>query len=435
MAMLIASPLFGQKPDEILATAKGVSFTTDSLSENVRKNYLGRTAAIAAERTRLLQALVQEIVLEAEAASIKTTADALISAELQKVADPPSSEIKTVFDANAGVFGDKTLEDVRPQIVAFLRRNSEQKALSDLTDRLKTKFKFKAGKDINAAALRPPDIIFSIAGRSVSSAEFEDRYKALIFDTKAAIIVQTLFDLENTIFSTLIEQEAKARNVDSSDLIAVEITNKMREYTDEERLSLQDAFKTRLFQKYAVKMLIKEPIPIAHKVSVDDDPAAGRTDAPVTVIMFSDFQCSACSATHPVLKRAIAAYRDKVRFVVRDSPLESVHENAFHAAMAANAARAQGKFFEYVEVLYRNQGTLDDASLRRFAAELGLNAKQFELDFNSEKNAAEIRKDIADGDRLGVRSTPTIFVNGVKAQRFSESAFRRMIDRALSRPK
>lgn len=430
-----AALLIGQKPDEVLATANGLTFTTNSLSENVRKNYVGREKAVAAERTRLLTSLVNEAVLEAEAKSANTAGDALIAAELKKVVDPPVTEIKTVFDANRAALGNKTLEQVRPQIVAFLRRNAEQQVLGGMAERLKTKHKFAAGKDINAADLKATDTIFSITGKTVTAREFEDRYKAHLYDLKAAIAVQTISDLENSIFSTLLEQEAKARNVGVGDLIAAEITNKLREFSDEERFALQDALRKKLFEKYSVKITVKEPEPVAHNVSVDDDPSLGKAEAPVTVIMFSDFQCSACAATHPVLKRALAAYGEKVRFVVRDFPLESAHENAFHAALAANAARAQGKFFEFVEILYRNQDSLDDASLKRFAAELGLNAKQFELDFTSEKAAAEVRKDMADGDRFGVRSTPTIFVNGVKAQGLSEGGFRSMIDQALARPK
>jgi protein-disulfide isomerase len=134
-----------------------------------------------------------------------------------------------------------------------------------------------------------------------------------------------------------------------------------------------------------------------------------------------------------VLKQTLAEYGDKIRFVVRDFPLENIHENAFQAALAANAARAQGKFFEYSEILYRNQDALDRASLVKYATELGLNAKQFELDFSDARTQAEVRKDQADGRSYGIGGTPAIFVNGIKVQRLSSQAFRRAIDRALSK--
>jgi len=147
--------------------------------------------------------------------------------------------------------------------------------------------------------------------------------------------------------------------------------------------------------------------------------------------MFSDFQCSACGATHPILKKAIANYPGKIRFVVRSFPLESVHANAWRAALAAAAAHAQGKFFEYIDILYTHQDTLDDASLRKYAADLGLNVKQFELDFNSEKTVALVRKDMADGESYDINRTPTIFVNGLSVRRLSAEGFKTAIDKAL----
>jgi protein-disulfide isomerase len=119
--------------------------------------------------------------------------------------------------------------------------------------------------------------------------------------------------------------------------------------------------------------------------------------------------------------------------VVRDYPLEDIHANAFNAALAANAAAKQGKFAEYAEKLYGNQKSLDKASLARFAMELGLNVKQFEIDFSDAAAAGEIKQDQADGESHGVGSTPTIFVNGVKVHSLSASAFRRAINRALTK--
>ncbi|MGB7208775.1 MAG: thioredoxin domain-containing protein [Pyrinomonadaceae bacterium] len=430
---LSAVSLLAQKPDEVLATATGLTFTQSSLSENGRKIYLGQAKILSSERTRLLSQMVDGLLLESEAKSSGAASDSLIAAELKKIAKPTEAEIKAVFDANKANFGEQTIDAVRPQIVAFLRQNAEQKTFRDLIERLKLKYKFAAGKDINAADLKPLESIFSINGKSTSSAEFDERYKAAIYDMRGEIADEIIADLENTIFSTLVNQEAKARSIEAGDVIAVEITNKMREFSDEERAELEGAFRTKLFTKFNVKIIVREPEPVAHNISVDDDPTTGKPTAAVTVIMFSDFQCSACGATHPILKKVIAEYGDKVRFVVRDFPLESVHENAFRSALAANAARVQGKFFEYIDVLYSNQESLDEASLKKYAVELGLNIKQFELDFSSEKTAAEVRKDMADGKHYGVGSTPTIYVNGVKVRRLSAENFRNVIGRALAK--
>jgi len=168
-------------------------------------------------------------------------------------------------------------------------------------------------------------------------------------------------------------------------------------------------------------------------ISTDDDPAKGNANAPVTVVMFSDFQCPACAATHPVLEVVLARYGDRVHFVVRDFPLTQIHENSFKAAQAAAAAHAQGKFFPYIELLYKNQNSLDTASLKRFASEIGLNRKQFDADLDGGRFADEVKKDMQAGLTYGVDSTPTIFVNGVKVRQLSVLAFRRAIEKALKK--
>jgi protein-disulfide isomerase len=149
--------------------------------------------------------------------------------------------------------------------------------------------------------------------------------------------------------------------------------------------------------------------------------------------MFSDFQCPACSATEPILRKVIEQYPGKIRFVVRDYPLTELHEHAYRAALAAAAANRQGKFFEYIAILYKNQDALDDASLTKYAAQIGLNAQQFEIDFKSDATAAEVKKDIADGESYHITGTPTIFINGVRMRALSAEVFKAAIDRSLAK--
>ncbi|MBK9155276.1 MAG: thioredoxin domain-containing protein [Chloracidobacterium sp.] len=421
----------GQVRETPLATATGMTFTADALPEEARKLYQGQQAVISSERIRLLSDLIRETLAELEAAAQKSTAEAILAAETQKAAAPTEALIKSTYDANRAAFEGRTLDQVRFQIVAYLKSNSEENALKDLTERLKKSHGFAVGKSINAADLKPSDVIFTAGGKSVTAAQFDARFAPHIYDLRAEIIDHVRVDLENAVFLSLIQAEAKSRNKAASDVIAAEITDKLKDFTDEERARIENAFRSSLFTKYAVRILLADPEPVAHKVSADDDPAWGSPSAPVTMIMFSDFQCSACAGTHPILKKLINEYGAKLHFVVRDFPLESIHENAFRAALAANAARQQGKYFEYIDILYRNQDDLDAASLKRYAEELGLNVKQFELDLSDEKAASEVRKDMADGVKHGARGTPTIFINGVKVVRLSPDGFRAAIDRAL----
>ena len=132
---------------------------------------------------------------------------------------------------------------------------------------------------------------------------------------------------------------------------------------------------------------------------------------------------------HPVLEEVLKSYGDKVRFVVRDFPL-SQHENARKAAEAANAANAQGKFFEYIALLFQRQKALDVPSLKKYASELGLDRARFDAALDRGVYAAEVQRDVEDGELYGVGSTPTIFINGVQLRALSVEGLREAIDKA-----
>jgi protein-disulfide isomerase len=422
-----------QKPDDVLATATGRTFTIRDLSAETQQAVSLLPTRLFASRTEALDKMISQRLLNAEAKVLGVSADKLIAREKAKIPNPTAVAIKTIYDANRNALGDLTLEQARKQIVGFLRREPEQKAFGLLIGRLMIKHKFVAGKAVNSTNLAPTDIVAIVNGQPITAKEYEESASVELYELQAEIGDLIVSDLDETIYSALVAEDAKSLGIDTGSLIAREITNKMKDFSEEELFGLKAALNSRLASKYKVNILYTAPNPIVQKISVDDDPFTGPADAPVTIVMFSDFQCSACSATHPILTNAMAAYPGSIRFVVRDFPLESIHENAWRAALAANAANIQGKFVEFIDILYKNQDALDTASLKKYAAELGLNVKQFELDFNSAKTAAEVRKDMADGESYKVSSTPTIFVNGVRVRNLSPGGFKAAIDRALSK--
>ncbi|MBP6004016.1 MAG: thioredoxin domain-containing protein [Pyrinomonadaceae bacterium] len=424
---------FAQTGTDVYATATGHTFKLADLSPEVIAAVNGLPANMAKLRTDLLEGMIGDALLAAEAKSQAITSEKLITSVTSKVAAPTAAAINKVYQANLAALDNKPLAEVRPSIVSYLKRDAQQRALIAYVGTLKTKYKAVKGMDVNAVNLKPTDILATIGAKTITAQQFEDANRIELFEAAADISDAVVDDLESRVLDTLINDEARSAGIEPTDYIAREITNKLKEYSDEERYALTDALQTRLFAKYKVNILYKQPQPLVEMISVDDDPAQGPSDAPVTVVMFSDFQCPACSATHPVLKKAMAAYPGKIRFVVRDLPLTNIHENAFNAALAAGAANAQGKFAEYGELLYQRQNALDVASLKAYAAELGLNVKQFEIDFSSEKIAAEVRKDMADAEQYRITSTPTIFINGIRVRRLSESGFRTAIERALAK--
>ncbi len=417
-----------------MATANGRNFTAKDLAPEVQQELNNLSATLKNTRLALLNQQIAAVLFEKEAETRKISVEKLIETEVKaKTSAPTEKEIQAVYDANRAQIGTQTLEQVKPQIVAFLQGDAQQKAYNNFFSTLKTKYKVTLGKDVNAANLSRPEVLATIGDKQLSVENFESKNKTALSEIEAEVYDEARESLEQIVYSNLITAEAKAQNIDTSDFIAREITDKLKDYSDAERAAIESALRARLFKKFNAVFTIKQIPPIVQTISTENQPTRGKATAPVTVVMFSDYQCSACSATHPVLQEVMAGYGDKIRFVVRDFPLVQIHENAYNAALAANAANAQGKFFEYTGILYRNQDKLDEASLIRYASQAGLNVKQFEADLKSKKYAPDVEKDIADGKGLGISGTPTIYVNGVKVRGFSPEGFRRAIDKALGR--
>src|SRR5215210_5409691 len=144
------------------------------------------------------------------------------------------------------------------------------------------------------------------------------------------------------------------------------------------------------------------------------DHARGPEDAPVTLVMYGDYECPYCGEAHPMLKVLQGRVGEQVRFVFRHFPLDSAHPRARRAAQAAEAAASQGRFWEMHDLLYERQGELGEEDLMRYAAELGLDLGRFEEDLANDNHAWRIEEDRLGGNRAGVRGTPTLFVNGVR---------------------
>lgn len=429
--VFLSAIVVGAQTPERLATAKGMSFTTAELSPEAQAAYAAIPKQIAQIRSALLSEYLADLLFEAEAKARNITVEALRAETRKKVADPSEAEIQKIYEANRSALGNKPLEDVRHLIVDFLRQDPEQKAMQELVTALQKKHQLVIAKDVNAPGISAADVIARIGTRQITNGEFENAVRHSLEDSVAHIYDDIYLVIEDELLSSLINVEAKERGIDASTLIGNEITNKMREFSDEERIDLQDKLRRTLFKKYDVKFVYKRPAAVRFDIATQGQPSTGNANAPVTIVMFSDFQCPACARTHPELNRVVSEYGDKVRLVVRDFPLENVHENALAAARAANAAELQGKYWQYIELLYRNQDSLDAASLKRFAEEAGLDLKRFEADISPEARDADIRKDQADGRSVGVNGTPTIFVNGVKVHRLSAPAFRDAIEAAL----
>lgn len=144
------------------------------------------------------------------------------------------------------------------------------------------------------------------------------------------------------------------------------------------------------------------------------DHVQGNKNAPIEMVEYGDYQCPHCGRAYPIIKNVQEVMGDKLKFVFRNFPLSEIHPNAMNAAVAAEAAGAQGKFWEMHDAVYENQQQLDDASLVMYAKDLGLNVQQWSEDFEKPEFLQKVEADFESGVRSGVNGTPTFFINGEK---------------------
>ncbi len=185
-------------------------------------------------------------------------------------------------------------------------------------------------------------------------------------------------------------------------------------------------------EKYKVQVSLSRPEVPRLPVSVDDDPYKGPKDAPITIVQFAEFQCPYCGQAKETVDQVMAAYEGKIRMVFRDYPL-SFHDRAVPAAIAANCAGVQGKYWQMYDLLMSNQQSLSNSDLTRYAATAGVDLDAWTICRADPAQAAEVQADFEAGTKLGVNGTPAFFVNGIMlsgAQPFS--AFKEIIDRELA---
>jgi protein-disulfide isomerase len=181
----------------------------------------------------------------------------------------------------------------------------------------------------------------------------------------------------------------------------------------QKRMQIENRLVEDLEKNVPVEFVLAKPVaPHIDVTYSKDDPVLGPRHAPVTLIEFSDFQCPYCKRSQETLKQLESAYKGKIKLVMREYPLP-FHDRARPAAEAALCVQEQNpaKFWPYHDKLFASQ-TLTDDEFKKFAKDEGLNEEKWEQCVLAKKYDARIEKDIADGQRFGVRGTPAFFING-----------------------
>ncbi len=266
--------------------------------------------------------------------------------------------------------------------------------------------------------------------------------------------------VDNLINERLLEREAKARGMETDDLLQQEATRRMavsdaevQDFWERNKASLGDtpfesvapqirshlerakapeaarAFVNELRKGAEIEMLLEVPrFEVAAR-----GPSRGPEDAPVTIVEFSDYQCPFCRRAEPVVEQVLTRYEGKVRFVYRQFPLERIHPLARGASEAALCADDQGRFWDFHSRLFEDGANLEPAGLQTQAEQLGLDLADFLQCVSERRHQRAVQEDVEAGIALGVTGTPAFFINGIAltgAQPLEE--FARVIDAELA---
>jgi protein-disulfide isomerase len=308
----------------------------------------------------------------------------------------------------------------------------------------------------------PTTVVAVVNGKEITEQELLERVRGEILKLEAQMYQARRNGAEELINEYLVEQAARARGLTGEQLVQQEVDAKLGEVTDKEVDDFYAANQGRirkpldevrpqvrnylqqnkqnearriylkgLRDKAQVKVYLTPPIV---DVSAADAPFKGPRDAPITIVEFSDFQCTECKSVLNVLNQVVERYPDKVKLAFRDFPIANIHPHAEKAAEAAHCAADQGKFWEFHDLLFDKQDTIPTTDVADYAKALGLEIPTFQACVDGRKYQEKVERNYAAGVKAGVSGTPAFFINGrllSGAQPFE--AFKMVIDEELER--
>jgi protein-disulfide isomerase len=456
---------------EVLAVVNGVKLTPRDLSQQVRDRVEELQRQVVEARRVELDLQINSILLEAEAKRRGVTTTKVLEDEVvAKTTAPTEADALAFYNQNrerieAQAGSAVELKDVKENILAHLRAERQQELAGKLSDRLRA----AANVKVLVKEVTPPKteadrarVFATVNGTKITSADIETSLMALIYGVQEEVYRLRQRELDLKVNDTLLAHEAQKKQLTMRALLDAEVDSKVTAATDAQALEFYNQNKDRIEGDFAktkdqivrylaevegrkllvalaerlrkdagVQTFLAAPVSPIFQIATDDQPSKGGVKAAVTIVEFTDFQCPSCAQVQPVLDRLVSEYGGRVRLVARDYPLPQ-HAEAFKAAEAAEAAREQGKYWEYTAKLFGNQSALGVDNLKRFATEVGLNRAKFDAALDGSKFNAAVRRDLFDGQKVGVNGTPSLFINGRRVSDRSYDGLKAAIDAALN---
>ncbi|HEY3134777.1 MAG TPA: thioredoxin domain-containing protein [Blastocatellia bacterium] len=448
----------------VLASVNGGNVLSKDVDEPIKDRIKAIQDRVVEARNRELDLQINTRLLDAEAKRLGIASDELLAREvIKKMKEPTEAQARAFYDQNKGRI-EGEFKDTKDQIINYLRSQAEQEEAKNLAERLRGRAQVK----VLVETVTPPAsdaerarVFATVNGKPITSGDIEDALKPIIFSVQEQIYDLRKKELDLRINDLLLDQEAKKQNKTPDALYESEISPRVRKITDDDARKFYDenknkingtfaevraqivqylenreqsnaasSYAERLRSRASVQVFLRPPDPPVFEISIEDRPWKGGTNAPVTVIEFTDFECPSCGATQPDLEEVAREFGDKVKLVARNFPLDQ-HKHAFEAAEAAEAAREQGKYWEYAALLFKNQKALETEKLKEYASQVGLDRKRFDAALDSHKYAGRVKQDLVDGEKVGIDSTPTLFINGKRVRARTREDLKAAIEAAL----
>jgi protein-disulfide isomerase len=310
--------------------------------------------------------------------------------------------------------------------------------------------------------ISPAPVVAVVNGKEITEQELLDRIRGEMSKLETQMYEVRRNGAEELISEYLLEQTAQPQGLTRDQLLQREVDSKVGQVTDKEvdhfyaanqariRKPLDEvrpqltnylqqnkltearrAYLKGLRDKAQVKMYLTPPIV---DVSAEGAPFKGPADAPITIVEFSDFQCSYCKRVVNVLEQVLERYPDQVKLAFRDFPIANIHPHAEKAAEAAHCAAEQGKFWEFHDLLFEKQDTIPTTNFAEHAKALGLEVTTFQTCIDGRKYQEKVERNYAAGVKAGVSGTPAFFINGrLLSGAQPLEAFKTVIDEELER--
>ncbi|MFI5182079.1 MAG: DsbA family protein [Thermoanaerobaculia bacterium] len=449
-----------------VAIVDGSVFTWKDLDEQLKQKVEHLDDAVARARRAALSAEIEEALLDAEAARRKLLPRDFYFAEVvRKIAAPSDAEVSAEYDAHRDRYGKRPLQDSRAWIGSVLFAEREKARASELAGSIRSRVPVEMKANPDAPGLTQTSVLATVGPRPITVASASTRLEASAWAVRWEVWREESAAVEKLVHEHVLKAEAVRRGVTPEALVASEVSGRLKPPSEEEivryfkkyqaffgddlaavrakviqgaqgdaKAAREAEFDRELRAGRQVRILVDEPASPVLAVESPSAPSRGSPRAAVMVVEFGDFQCPPCGFMYGIVEEALRPFGDRVRYQFRHYPM-GFHEFALKASEAAMAAGEQGHFWEYAEVLFRNQKALEVGFLKRYAVEVGLDSERFAKDLDSGRFTAAALEEKRAGARAGVQGTPAFFVNGVRLpySAYSVTGIRGAVESARTR--